>query len=193
MEILKMSSIIGLIAEDKSDIEVINEILGRYFTGNSYSIKKYVGNGCGKLKQKCASWADNLVKRGCNFIIVFHDLDKNDEMVLRKTLTDKIDAINIDHYLIVIPIEEMEAWLLSDPQALKKTFKLKKPPRVTLNTESINSPKEYLRDLIWKSGKVRYLNTVHNVKIARNISLANYRRCKSFKPLDKYLKSKSIL
>jgi len=185
-----MSNVVGLIAEDKSDIAVINEILGRYYASNAYSIKKYVGNGCGKLKQKCASWADNLVKRGCDFILIFHDLDKNDENALRKTLKDKIDTANIDHYLIIIPIEELEAWLLSDPKALKNTFNLKKAPRVIKNTESIDSPKEYLRDLIWRSGRVRYLNTVHNVKIARNISTTNYRRCKSFKPLDKYLKTK---
>lgn len=186
-----MSSVVGLIAEDKSDIEVINELLGRYYASNSYSIKKYVGNGCGKLKQKCASWADNLIKRGCDFILVFHDLDKNDENELRQTLKHKIDTANIDQYLIIIPIEEMEAWLLSDPQAIKKTFGLKKVPRVISNTESIESPKEYLRDLVWRSGRVRYLNTVHNVKIARNISMTNYRRCRSFRSLDKYLKTKS--
>ena len=186
-----MSSTIGIIAEDKSDICVVNEILERYYSSNSYSIKKYVGNGCGKLRQKCASWADNLIKRGCDYVLVFHDLDRNKETVLRKLLEDKLNETSINDYLIIIPIEEMEAWLLSDPLAIKKTFGLARVPRVISNTETIESPKEYLRNLVWKAGKVRYLNTAHNVKIAKNVSLKNYRRCKSFTPLDKYLREKT--
>jgi hypothetical protein len=54
---------------------------------------------------------------------------------------------------------------------LKKTFKLNKAPKTITNTELISSPKEHLRRVIWKAGKIRYLNTVHNVKIAQNISL----------------------
>ncbi len=136
-----MSSVIGVIAEDRSDVDVINEILGRYFDSNSYSIKKYVGKGCGKLKQKCSSWAGNLMKRGCHFILVFHDLDNNDEVKLRKSLDDKLDSVPITEYLVIIPIQELEAWLLSDPAALKKTFSLKKLPKKIANTETIESPK----------------------------------------------------
>lgn len=183
-----MSSVVGIIAEDNSDVGVIKEILEKYFDSNSYSIKKFVGNGCGKLKQKCPSWAGNLIKRGCDFILVFHDLDDNDEAKLRRTLSDKLDSVSIAEYLVIIPIQEMEAWLLSDPAALKKTFRLRRPPRIIANTATIESPKEYLRDLVWRAGKIRYLNTVHNIKIARNISLSNFRRCASFHSLDAYLK-----
>jgi hypothetical protein len=190
MEIWKMSNVVGVIAEDKSDVAVVNEILGRYFSSSSYSIKKFVGKGCGKVRQKCSSWANNLMKRGCHFILVFHDLDNNDEVKLRKSLYVKLDSVPITEYLVIIPIKELEAWLLSDPAALKKTFSLKKLPKKIANTETIESPKEHLRDLIWRIGKTRYLNTVHNVKISRNISLTNYRRCKSFRPLDKYLMNK---
>jgi dissimilatory sulfite reductase (desulfoviridin) alpha/beta subunit len=90
--------------------------------------------------------------------------------------------------LVVIPTKEMEAWLLSDSAAIKNTFNLKGKVKITTNVEMIDNPKERLRDLIWKKGKKRYLNTVHNKKIANIISLKALRKCESFKPLDVYIK-----
>ena len=81
-----MSKKIGLIAEDKSDIAVVTEILAKYINRNEFSIKSFVGNGCGKLRQKCDSWAENLIKSGCGHVFIFHDLDRNDANKLRKSL-----------------------------------------------------------------------------------------------------------
>jgi hypothetical protein len=178
---------IGIIAEDSSDVEVINEILSKYFNQNSYSIKKYIGKGCGKLKRKCAVWAIDLRKRGCQHIFLFHDLDRNDELGLREELEEKVDTKRYRNSIVIIPIQEIEAWLLSDPNAIKLTFGLQKNPKKIVNTETIDSPKEYLRDLVWRIGKVRYLNTVHNSKIASLTSLNNLVHCKSFKSFNKYL------
>jgi hypothetical protein len=57
------------------------------------------------------------------------------------------------------------------------------------NPEAIARPKERLRDLVFiRSGhKTRYLNSVHNVKIAGACLLANLRRCASFRPLEDFL------
>lgn len=183
-----MSRKIGLIAEDTSDIEVVDVILSKYLCKNEYKIKKFVGNGCGKLRQKCDSWADNLFRQGCEHVFVFHDLDKNNERSLRDLLAKKLPSKTYPNSLIVIPIEEMEAWLLSDSNALKETFNLKRKPKRIGNCESISSPKEHIAKLIWRIGKKRYLNTAHNKKIAENISLDNFKRCNSFLPLDEYIR-----
>lgn len=183
-----MSKKIGVIAEDNSDIEVIREILEKYLNKNYFTLKKQVGKGCGKLKSKCAAWAQLLTKQGCNHILLFHDLDGNSEADLRKSLEEKLKIPNVSNPIVVIPIEEMEAWLLSDLEAVKTVFNLNSKPKNIPQCETIESPKEYLRDIVWKLGKKKYLNTVHNKKIANLTRLDCLQRCNSFKILDEYLK-----
>ncbi|MBU4334536.1 MAG: hypothetical protein KKD07_08860, partial [Candidatus Omnitrophica bacterium] len=62
---------IGIIVEDKCDIEVMNELTGKLVKSNLFSFKKnFKAHGCGKLKIKCASWAKILFERGCEHLIV---------------------------------------------------------------------------------------------------------------------------
>lgn len=171
-----MSKKIGVIAEDASDIAVINEILEKYMDCNAFSIKKFIGHGCGKLRNKCGAWAKMLSMSGCEHILVFHDLDRNIEVELREELSKKIGKDEYPDSIIVIPIEELEAWLLADSKAIKKVFNLKKSPKKISNCEIIESPKEHLRDLVWLLGKKRYLNTAHNQKIARKASITQIER-----------------
>ena len=185
-----MSKKIGVIAEDKSDVDVIGEILGKYMCESDFKIKPFVGKGCGKIKSKCVAWTENLYKSGCDFVLVFHDLDSNCEVALRKLLEDKICPKKNKNSLIVIPIEEMEAWLLSDCTALRTVFKLKKRLKKINACESISSPKEHLAKIVYEKGKKRYINTLHNKLIARDTTLSNLRRCKSYRPLDKFIKEK---
>ena len=185
-----MSKKIGVIAEDASDITVINEILEKYMDCNAFSIKKFIGHGSGKLRNKCGAWARMLSRSGCEHILVFHDLDRNIEAELRDDLSKKIRKDEYPNSIIIIPIEELEAWLLADSKAIKEVFSLKKAPKKISNCETIKSPKEHLRDLVWHLGKKRYLNTTHNQKIARKASKNNFMRCKSYKPLDKYILEK---
>ncbi|MEH6458820.1 DUF4276 family protein [Chitinimonas sp. JJ19] len=186
-----MSKIIGIIAEDASDVDVISSILCKYVDRNSFSIKKFVGNGCGKLRNKCEIWVANLFQSGCHHVLVFHDLDKNDETDLRTMLESKVSQLKFPKSLIVIPVEEIEAWLLSDENAIKDVFSLKIKPKRINDCESIKSPKEHLENLVWSAEKKRYLNTTHNKKIAEKTSIDNFRRCHSFIAFDEYVK-KSI-
>ena len=192
MVISNMSKVIGVIAEDTSDVNVVSHILNKYLGNGGVSVKKFVGNGCGKLKQKCDSWTENLIKRGCEHILIFHDLDSNKEPELRGKLAAKVSPIKYPNSVIVIPIQEMEAWLLSDAAAIKFVFNLSKVPAKITDCESIESPKEFLRDLVWKMGKKRYLNTTHNEKLAAIMTLSNIKRCSSFKKMDKYIKDNII-
>lgn len=86
MVISKMSKQIGIIAEDVSDVEVVTHILGKYVNRNEFSIRRFVGNGCGKLRNKCDSWAATLFESGCHHVMVFHDLDRHDEASLKALL-----------------------------------------------------------------------------------------------------------
>lgn len=188
MATLSMSKVIGVIAEDKSDVEVVEALLSKYVSKNKFSIKRFVGDGCGKLKNKCDSWTKMLFASGCHHVFVFHDRDRETEFELRKLLDKKLPKELFPRSLIVIPIEELEAWLLSDPVALKEVFNLPKVPKAIADCEAVPSPKEFLERLIWSIGKKRYVNTMHNRKIAERVSLESLVKCSSYIPFDKYVR-----
>jgi len=185
-----MTKIIGVMAEDQSDVDVVTLILEKYAAKNLFSIKKFVGNGCGKLRNKCGAWAKNLVESGCHHVILFHDLDRADEKTLRATLEFKVPLKVFPNSFIIIPTEELEAWLLADEVAIQKAFTLSKTPKRIADCERVQSPKERIGKIVWQIGKKRYLNTVHNKKIAEHLELDNIRRCKSFKTLDNHILAK---
>jgi hypothetical protein len=178
---------IGIIAEDDSDVDVIKEILGMYLPQPSFSTKKFVGKGCGKLRAKCAAWTSSLSTQGCDHILIFHDLDRYDEQELRKELTEKIKPAGIKNTLIVIPIEELESWLLSDLDALREIFSIKSEVKKISDVEKIKSPKEYLQKLVKKLANKPYINTIHNKKIASKLSIEKLMSCSSFHPLNDYI------
>lgn len=180
---------LGLIAEDKSDIGVMRQIAGKILPEGSFDTKHFVGEGCGKLKRKCRAWAEQLLRRGCSHIIVVHDLDDEAEKDLRKLLEDTIKGVGGRGALILIPVYEIEAWLLSDSQAIKKVFSLRREPKVPASPESIRDPKAALEELVWKAEKKRYFNSVHNEPIAVAARLTKLERCSSFKPYPEFLRA----
>lgn len=183
---------IGIIAEDSSDVEVFKRIIVKYIPDNRFSTQKFVGSGCGKIKSKCGVWTKSLISSGCDFVVVVHDLDRNAEVSLRKLLVGMIDAAYKDVAIVVIPTEELEAWLLSDIEAVRKVFSIKKPIKQPKGCESIISPKEYLRDLVRSSERKVYVNAIHNVRIAENMCVSKLRNCVSFKSLDVFFRQKLL-
>lgn len=182
-----MSIKFGVVAEDNSDIQVITELIAKYLPRNSFCVKHFVGKGCGKLKNKCSAWVKNLSTQGCSHIFIFHDLDRNKEDELRAELRKKLEDCNFDNHLIVIPKEELEAWLLSDTAAIKKTFNITQDIKPLGDVETIPSPKEFLQKLVKKLSKKTYINTIHNSKIATNIELNKLTACDSYLGFDKYI------
>ncbi len=171
---------IGIIAEEASDVEVLYELTCKLMNENMFSFKKFIGHGCGKLHRKCTAWAENLLLRGCSHLVVIHDLDNNDEAKLHAKLTDLVRNVGFDLYLILIPIREIEAWLLTDARALKSVFGMSKLPKVPRQPETTINPKEKLRDIVWRTTKKRYMNTIHNRKIASASRISRLKTCRSF-------------
>lgn len=173
---------IGIIAEDNSDIETISMLISK-ISKTRRKIKPFVGKGCGKLKRKCNTWANVLKDRGCSTLLVVHDSDSNDPESLFQSLKSSLDPCPIANHLICIPVQELEAWLLSDSDAIMKAFNLKKRPKSIAHPESIDSPKEHLEGIVEKAsnGEKMYIHTKHNVKIAEHISIASIlKSCSSF-------------
>lgn len=180
---------IGLIVEDDSDYNCLVTIIKRIAKKQNIKFKKVIGNGCGKIKKKALAWSENLHQRGCNVLILVQDLDRNDLLALKTELEKTLATSPISTKLVCIPIEELEAWLLSDQKGLKETFNLKRIPKITGKPETINSPKEILRDLIYSCSdkNVLYI-TKHNEKIAEDISIELIeQKCPSFAELRTFV------
>ena len=95
---------IGVIAEEKNDVDVLYELTCKVIAENSFRISHFVGHGCGKLRRKCRAWAENLILQGCTRIVVIHDLDNNTEAELRRQLDHELDGLRIERSLVLIPV-----------------------------------------------------------------------------------------
>jgi hypothetical protein len=173
---------LGVIAEDDSDVEVLREITLVLLKPQSVGFKKFVGDGCGKVRRKCGAWAANLARQGCRWLVVVHDLDMHNEKELRSHLTNSIANVRTKASIVLIPKREIEAWLLYDGKAIASAFREAQPPPLPGNPESLSDPKKHLRDLIWRRYGKRYLNTVHNPMIAKHIKTSLLKGSLSFKP-----------
>lgn len=182
--------LIGIIAEDDSDVDCIKLLIRRLHQEKQIGFKKFVGRGCGKITRKANAWAKNFERSGCNHIILIHDLDKNNKEDLIINIQTAFLPSPIKKYIISVPVEELEAWLLSDDSAIKKVFKVKKPFTLPNSPESISSPKEFLENLVCKitDKQYMYLNTKHNSQITEIIKIDSIEsKCPSFSDLYKFI------
>jgi hypothetical protein len=116
---------------------------------------------------------------------VLHDLDTRVESELRHRIANQLLPSPIGKYVIVIPVRELEAWILSDMSAVRRALRIRKEMKVVPNPEAVNNPKERLGDLIYSRSekRVTYINTIHNPKIAALLSVNVVKtRCNSFAP-----------
>lgn len=180
---------IGVIAEDQSDIDVVKALIRKIAPNADCTVKGVKAGGCGKLMGKCRQWALELKSKRCETLILIQDLDARKLSDLMRQLEAAVSPSPIGKYLITIPVREIEAWLLSDPQAIRSVFDLRTDiPRIS-NPEALDDPKRYLAELVrFRSGKSkRYLNTEHNQKLAVAVRLELIRTCKSFQPFERFI------
>lgn len=181
---------IGIIAEDNSDFETAKILLKRILKRDNLTFKKAVGNGCGKLRRKALDYAIDLRNRGCDMLILIHDLDRNIHKALIDELTKKLEGAPIARKFVCVPIEEIEAWFLSDPDSIKSTFNLTRKPKFKGRPETICSPKETLAEQIYlcSNKSTIFLNTKHNQKLAEKISIdLVIDKCESFSKLHSFV------
>lgn len=173
---------LGIIAEDDSDVAVVAEITWRLLGRRNIGISRFVGHGCGKLRRKCGAWAANLVEQGCLFIVVVHDLDVHDEKQLHVSLTRAIAPARAKASIVLLPKRELEAWLLYNAAAIASAFRQHRVAKVPGDPEQLSDPKKHLRRLIRATYGKEYLNTVHNIQIAKHLDVKQLKRSRSFCP-----------
>lgn len=180
---------IGVIAEDNSDVQVATELIKKISPRKKFVIRSFVGHGCGRLRGKCFQWAIQLKNRGCSLLMVLHDLDDRVLTDLETELRNIVRPCPIEQHVVIIPIREIEAWLLSDHVAIQKALRLKRKVPRTSNPQSIADPKKMLGELIYsRSEKKKRYVVEDNQRIASHIEIANIRRCSSFLPLEQFIR-----
>jgi hypothetical protein len=183
---------VGVIGEDDCDVDSVRVLIHRIAENEHIGIKRCVGKGCGRIRRKCHAWAEQLKRRGCSLLVLIHDLDDNDLNDLRGKIQNALNPCPISIHLICIPVQTLEAWLLSDPKAIQTAMHLMNTPNVKAPPEIINRPKEYLGGLIYRASNKEkiYINTRHNSKIAAEISIKRVcRKCPSFVSFYDFVKS----
>ncbi len=173
---------LGIIAEDDSDVGVVSQLTRRMVRPKKIAFKRFVGNGCGKIIRKCHAWAETLVRQGCLWVVIVHDCDRNDENALRRKLEAAVAGVNSRANIVLIPVREIEAWLLFDSKAIASTFRQqRKLPRLPGDPESLQDPKKKLGEIVWKTYRKQYLNTIHNEVIAKNLDPHLLNKASSFR------------
>jgi hypothetical protein len=176
---------IGLIVENASDEVVVRALLDKV-AKQRFSLRRFHSRGCGNLQSKCAAWARDLMTRGCRAIVVVQDVDDNDVAALRLQLDALLAPLRFSKRAVVIPVREIEAWLLADEIAIKKAFSLKRRVRPTPRPEAVQDPKQLLTDLVAEASekRVTYVNSIHNARIAVALDVSVVeRKCASVVPL----------
>lgn len=180
----------GILGEDTSDVDTLDILIRRLQAQHKLAITQNLKKGykgSGELLKKGYRTLEEWKRRGCTKFLVVQDADQKDVNIVHAEIAKNIVypsgiAIGI---CIVIPVQEIEAWLLADIQKASLIFTSWKPKAVT-NPESIPKPKEHLEKLSRQAnGKPRYIHATHNKQLAEHVSLELLaKRCPSFKPLE---------
>ena len=182
----------GILAEDDSDIDTLKVLIRQLAGNDKLPIRGKGFDGCGKLIKDGWKYLKSLPDLNCSSFIIAHDADKKEPNEVRRGLIDKIvkpSGVKCSVCLLV-PVEEIEAWLLADIEAVSKIFKGWNPDNIT-NPESISDPREFLERLSrLEGGRPRYSHATHNPQLAKHIDLNKVsKRCKSFRPLEEFVKN----
>lgn len=174
----------AILAEDDSDAEALSHIVKRHFNKDGLSVKRKGYDGCGGLCAKGARDIRTWRAQGIQRFVVCHDADDHPPQKIREKVLESVvrPAKAEDVCCIIVPVQEIEAWLIADESAITAVipsfrFKGHNQP------ESIQSPKEWLIDQSEAvNGKPLYSPKTFNAAVAKHLRFDIVeRKCPSFK------------
>ena len=178
----------AVLAEDISDADVISAIIKAIKNDLSVTVLKKGYGGAGQLfKQGSEQIRAFRNAKACRKFIVCYDSDgfnaaeRKDRIIKEIIRPSGVEA----NFCALVPIQEIEAWFLSDLSAVKKVFPRFDSTNSVVNPESVLDPKEYLRRNIGKlEPRPKYVNAIHSPQIAAKLNFPLVKaKCKSFEPL----------
>ena len=186
----------GVLGEDKSDVATLKVLIRKLADDKSIPIKTKGYRGCGEMLKEGSKQLKLFAKLGCNRFIVCYDADNEkpnnryQEVVKRIIKKSGLTGLEKEMICIIIPVQEIEAWILADIEAVTHIFKNWHPKPIS-NPEFIESPKEYIEKLSRDAKKrPRYNHATHNEKVAQHLNLEKVsQKCPSFNSLVELVKS----
>ena len=113
---------LGVIGEDPTDCEAIRVIARAIHP--TLKVHKHGKKGCTKIPKKAKAWMRNFARKGCKYVVIVHDLDRNKEHMLRKKL-ERIEVPPGIERHICIPAEELKR---TDTEVLYATKSIENSP-----------------------------------------------------------------
>lgn len=182
----------GVIGEDKSDVETLKVLIRRLANNDRLTVHAKGYSGCGEMLRKGSRQLVLFAAQGVRRFVVCYDADRDDPLRRKKEATEKIwekalsDGI-AGSCCIVVPVQELEAWILADLSSVSKVIESWRPKDVA-SPETIADPKEHLEKLSREHQKPKYVHAIHNQKIAGFLDLGKVaKRCQSFVPLVEFV------
>lgn len=184
-----------VLAEDTSDFNCLKILIKRLANNNSISIVGKGYNCCGDMLNKGAKLLQfyDKQKEYCKFIICY-DRDKDSaqkryEEVISRIITPSGIKKPKNFICILIPTEEIEAWILADIQAVSNVIPSWQPENKHSTPETIPNPKEFLEKLSRENKpKPLYSHNTHNEKVMAHIDLDIVKKkCPSFAELVEFV------
>ena len=181
----------AVLAEDRSDVDSLVVLIRRISGMTNATILRKGFGGCGELCRKAWSHIKDFADQGATHFIVCHDSDGNDPEAVREkvlgSLRAKLDVPK--DCCIVVPVQELEAWIIADEEAIKRAM-----PSLVIKPvarpETVPSPKEWLRSES-RRGRSRplYSPPIHNAKVAAYLDLKKVeKKCPSFGELVAFVR-----
>jgi len=176
-----------IIGEDKSDVNTLKVIVRRIAGDKSIPVQGKGYNGAPEMLRKAAKQMNAFQSTGCRKFVVAYDSDGEDAKERFATVVEcVIDKAKLEGpCCILIPVQEIEAWILADLPAVTNVISGWSPTESFANPENQDDPKELLESLSKATNKKpRYDHTLHNEKVAEHLDLdVVFKKCPSFRPL----------
>jgi len=176
----------AVLAEDESDVATLVVLIRRLAEDDRVPIRGRGFGGGGDLL-KYGARELGLYARFARRFVVCHDCDTADYVERTRKLIDKvIKPSGVDgQFCALVPVRTIEAWIVADLEAVKKVLTGWGGAKPVGNPEGVDNPKLLLDRLTRKDGvKPRYVNAIHNQRIAAHLDLQRIRAsCPSFEPL----------
>jgi hypothetical protein len=180
----------GILGEDDSDAQTLKVLVKRLAGDESLTVKAKGYGGSGKLLKDGARALRLFKALALTRFIVCHDADGPDpnekcDLVMEKSV--KPSGLAKD-CCIVIPVQELEAWILADIECGSKVFGWWRPAPIQ-NPEGIPKPKGHIERLCYSNKpRRRYNHAVDNERMARHLDLDKVaRKCAEFRKLRAFV------
>jgi hypothetical protein len=134
-----------------------------------------------------------LKRLQCDRFIVCRDADGTSSRTIEDEIRAKVvrvAGLTDSTSCIVVPIQEFEAWILADLDAVKAIMPTFSAADI-LSPEKIANPKEHLARLSRNArGREQYRSSSHNEVVAPHLDLAKVlQKCPSFKKLADFVQA----